>query len=376
MSIFYRKENYRDLLFKKYLHLKSRTKKVLETLPFEYSFDDFLRAFKSCYPAAWDDIIYYCNRRRNNFSRRKEIGLRTVSYCSPVEYIKRNCNWRRKGHEVLSDEERQIRYNELLKKGRRKKELRATTIIKNIERIQEVTPSYVKDLIKAYFQTRRVDTLNVNARYLILIEAAQFRSKETIQFLNKVACCDKNDELREIAYKSLVRLGEKPWKSKKRNGRRKLSQLKRVDLQKNPTELLQLLYSNQDILYQDYDLFLSHSSLDVRELLELKNILNKQDLTVYIDWVNDPVMLARERQNEDTWGALELRMQQSKILLYVLTDNSLRSSYTEREVNYFKQLSKRIIVYQPHETTLPRPQYLENCEIISIHQLKNIGQLF
>lgn len=375
MSIYNRKENYRDLLFKKYLHLKSRTKKILETLPLEYSFDDFLQAFKICYPTAWDDIIYYCNKRRNDFYRREKNGLRTVVYCSPVEYIKRNCNWRRKGHESLSDEERQVKYNKLLAKGLKKKELRDTRILKNLERIQEVTPSYVKDLIKAYFQTRRIDTLNVNARYLILLEASQFRSKETIQFLHKVSCCDKNDELREVAYQSLIRFGEKPWKSRKRKGRRKLSQLKLVDLQKNPTELLQLLYTNQHILYQNYDVFLSHSSIDVRELLELKKILNAQNLTVYIDWVNDPVMLARERQNEDTWNALELRMQQSKILLYVLTDNSIRSLYTEREVNYFKQLSKRVIVYQPYEITQLRPQYLENCEMISIEQLKKVGLL-
>ena len=152
-----------------------------------------------------------------------------------------------------------------------------------------------------------------------------------------------------------------------------MSQIKQVNLQKNPTELLQLLYANQHALYQNYDVFLSHSSLDVKELLELKRILNKQNQTVYIDWINDNVMLARERQNEDTWNALELRMRQSKILLYVLTDNSIRSVYTEREINYFKALSKRIIVYQPYEITLPQPQYLENCEMVSFGQLKNIS---
>ena len=87
---------------------------------------------------------------------------------------------------------------------------------------------------------------------------------------------------------------------------------------------------------QEYDVFLSHSSLDVNELLQLKVLLNQQGKTVYIDWINDRVMLNRQNQNQDTWKALELRMDQSKMLLYVLTDNSIKSPCTEREVLYFK----------------------------------------
>ncbi len=112
--------------------------------------------------------------------------------------------------------------------------------------------------------------------------------------------------------------------------------LKPIDVQKNPTELMQLIYANQHMLYQEYDVFLSHSSLDVNELLQLKVLLNQQGKTVYIDWINDRVMLNRQNQNQDTWKALELRMDQSKMLLYVLTDNSIKSPCTEREVLYFK----------------------------------------
>lgn len=39
------------------------------------------------------------------------------------------------------------------------------------------------------------------------------------------------------------------------------------------------------MLYQEYDVFLSHSSLDANELLQLKVLLNQQGKTVYIDWV-------------------------------------------------------------------------------------------
>lgn len=372
MSIFYRRENYRETLFKKSLGLKKRTNKILETLPKEYLFDNFLQTFKDCYPTVWEDIVNHCKGKKNDFIRRKKKGLRTVPYYSPEEYLKKNSGWRNRHCKVMSDEERKKKYERLVEIGRKKKEERDTKKHKILEKVQIVTPSYVKDMIRTYFQIRKTNTLNVNARYLILLEASQFHSKETIQFLHKISACEKNNQLRDIAYQLLIQLGEHPWKSRKRKGHQKTSQIKRIDIQNNPTELLQLIYDNQQLVYQNYDVFLSHSSLDVRELLDLKKILNKQNLTVYIDWINDKVMLDRANQDENTWNALELRMRQSKILLFVITDNSIKSSYTEKEVNYFKNLSRQIFVYQPYELTLPIPKYLDGCEFLNSDKLKNL----
>lgn len=122
----------------------------------------------------------------------------------------------------------------------------------------------------------------------------------------------------------------------------------------------------QQALYQSFDVFISHSSLDTKELLDLKVLLNRQGKTVYIDWINDRVMLNRANQNEDTWNALELRMDQSKSLLFVMTDNSIRSPYTKREVEYFKKSNKPIHVYQSHSITLQIPDYLDECNITEI----------
>ena len=148
--------------------------------------------------------------------------------------------------------------------------------------------------------------------------------------------------------------------------------LKPIDVQKNPTELMQLIYTNQHMLYQEYDVFLSHSSLDINELLRLKVLFNQQGKTVYIDWVNDRVMLNRQNQNQDTWKALELRMGQSKKLLYVMTDNSIKSPCTEREVMYFKNASKDVKAYMPYPVSLPTPSYLDGCDFITEEQLPNL----
>ena len=197
-----------------------------------------------------------------------------------------------------------------------------------------------------------------------MLEASQFKCAETISFLNKIAACDKNRDLRLMAFFALQRMGEHPWLGRGRKGKKTLSQLKRIDIKKNPTELLELIHKNQNLLYQYYDVFLSHSSMDVQELLLLKSKLNSQGYTVYIDWVNDREMLNRENQDDNTWNALYMRMDQSSVLLYVMTDNSIDSCSTKREVLYFKQNKKPIYVYQPKEINREKPQYLIDCKEI------------
>lgn len=371
MSIYYRKQNYRDMIFKKNLHLKHISEKLFEVMPKNFSFKDFLSAFKECYPCQWEDIVRYCKEKKNDFYRRSRKGLRTVPYYTPVQYLKHTVHMRSLS-KYLNEQDRNNKYASLVLKGQEKKRRRNDKLASNLVFVQEVCPPYIKQLIKSYFKTRKSSPLDINARYLILLEATQFRCNETIEFLNKINACEKNDDLREMAFYSLQRLGENPWLSKKRKGKRRLSMLKPIDVQKNPTELIQLIYSNQHMLYQEYDVFLSHSSLDANELLQLKVLLNQQGKTVYIDWVNDRVMLNRQNQNHDTWKALELRMDQSKTLLYVMTDNSIKSPCTEREVMYFKNVSKSVKVYKPHPVSLPTPSYLDGCDFITEKQLHNL----
>lgn len=49
-------------------------------------------------------------------------------------------------------------------------------------------------LIQAYFDTRRKKTLDVNARYLVLLEASQFKCKQTLDFLYKINACEKKSK--------------------------------------------------------------------------------------------------------------------------------------------------------------------------------------
>lgn len=362
MSIYYRREENRDRITIEGFHLSCASRNLVNILPEGFSFEEYVEAFKKYYPHIWEDIVSFCETKRRNRERRYKKNLRTVRDIKPVELLRKHSKIRRDKRCVLTQEERDALKVELEAKARKKLQERADKRIANMVYVQEVCPGYVTEMIKAYFDVRRRDSLNVNARFLIIQEASQFRCDETIAFLEEVNACDKNDDLRLMAFYALQKLGEHPWLARKRDGKQGQSAIKPIDVIKNSTVLLSLLYENQELLYQRFDVFLSHSSKDVNELLRLKAHLNSQNKVVYIDWVNDKEMLNRANQNGDTWNALEERMRQSEILLFVMTDNSIQSPCTEREVNYFKQMNKKILIYQPTEITLPLPEYLKDCE--------------
>lgn len=364
MSIYYRREYYREKLFLKNLHLGSSKRKLLEILPDNFSDEDFVEAFMECFPYLWEDIKFFCDLRKSNYLRRRKKGLRTVPYLSPQKYLLKHSHCNNKLVSKFSAEEKLKKRNLYSELGREKLQKRRDKLASNLVYVQEVCPSYVKELIRTYFYIRRKQTLDVNARYLILLEASQFKCTETLSFLYKIAACEKNWDLRMMAFYALQRMGEHPWLGKGRKGKKHQSQLKKIDMQKNPTALLEQIRKYQSLLYQHYDVFLSHSSIDVNELLSLKSILNSQGYSVYIDWVNDRVMLNRDSQDDNTWNALYMRMDQSSRLLYVMTDNSISSPYTKREVVYFKAKSKPVYVFQPKVISKVKPDYLDNCKEI------------
>jgi hypothetical protein len=360
MSIFYRRENYREALFLSEIGFKKKVHSIYSIISKTATDEDFVNAFKTYLPYEWHRVTQYCADKRDDYYRRNKKGLRTVPTYKPEQFIIRKKCKRKKSYAISINDKVELAQTLLCESTERMTKFHAQ-LKQNMVYIQEVCPPYIKDLIRTYYTTRKHAPLEINARYLILLEASQFRCRETIRFLHQVNSCDKNDDLRQMAFFALQRIGEHPWLARKRKGKKKLTHLRHIDIQKNPTALLELVSRCQYLIYQTFDVFLSHSSKDVDLLLELKQKLNRQNLTVYIDWVNDKEMLNRENQDVNTWNALYLRMNQSKRMLYVVTDNSILSDSTKREVEYFKKQGKHVYVYQPQSITLPMPSYLDDC---------------
>lgn len=120
MSIYYRKQNYRDMIFRKNLHLKHISEELFEVMPKNFSFKDFLLAFKECYPCQWEDIVRYCNGMKNDFYRRSRKGLRVVPYYTPEQYLKHAVHMRSLS-KYLNEQDRHNQYASLVFKGQEKK---------------------------------------------------------------------------------------------------------------------------------------------------------------------------------------------------------------------------------------------------------------
>ena len=81
-------------------------------------------------------------------------------------------------------------------------------------------------------------------------------------------------------------------------------------------------------------------------------------------------MLNRINQNHDTWSVLQRRMDISDKMIFVMTDNSLRSEWTPEEINYFQKLGKQIYVLKCGEVSeklFENVKNLPTCEVIDNH---------
>ena len=85
---------------------------------------------------------------------------------------------------------------------------------------------------------------------------------------------------------------------------------------------------------KQFDIFLSHSSLDQEEVINLVGLFNNCGYSVYVDWMFDP-QLDRSNVTADTAKALRIRMAQSTGLAYLATGNSANSKWCPWELGYF-----------------------------------------
>jgi hypothetical protein len=83
-----------------------------------------------------------------------------------------------------------------------------------------------------------------------------------------------------------------------------------------------------------FDVFLSHAYLDAPIILGVKTLLEAEGLTVYVDWIEDP-LLDRSRVTAETADVIRMRMRHSGSLLYATSESSSRSKWMPWELGYF-----------------------------------------
>jgi len=84
---------------------------------------------------------------------------------------------------------------------------------------------------------------------------------------------------------------------------------------------------------EEYDIFLSHSYKDAILILNLKRDIEALGFSIYVDWVEDP-QLDRSNVIPSTAGVIKKRIDSSKCLIYVPSENSSDSKWMPWELGY------------------------------------------
>lgn len=108
-----------------------------------------------------------------------------------------------------------------------------------------------------------------------------------------------------------------------------------------------LLRESRDTYQSSFDVFLSHSFMDQELVLGAKQLLEEKGLTVYVDWIDDP-LLDRTAVTRATAEKIRGRMRQCRTLLYLHSANATKSKWCPWELGYFDAFthpSRRVFIF-------------------------------
>ena len=107
----------------------------------------------------------------------------------------------------------------------------------------------------------------------------------------------------------------------------------RLSAARSAGQILESVHANaQDS--EAFDIFLSHAIADAELVFGVKQLLEQQGATVYVDWSHDR-QLDRSKVNGETAALLRRRMRQSKSLIYLATDAATTSKWMPWELGFF-----------------------------------------
>ncbi|MFJ8257189.1 TIR domain-containing protein [Peribacillus asahii] len=327
--------------------MKGPLKKIIEILPYEYNASTLLELFKELYPFEWQEI----NQRYQHYKKKDEFLLKQgkkVRYkpVRPEIYfvnlpIIRNVltDSRIEKHKLNFDEKS---YLEKLDKLRYKRKSainqRSEKINKATELIQNVEPLYIDVFIAAYHKKG----LTVEGKLEIFKELQKYNSPKTIDFFYKLNDSEKNNQIRNMAFKHLQDIGKYVKLRKKFKGKQKAYMTDKSQFYMSPLDLLERIESNNVQNLKVFDVFISHSFKDSTIIKKIIKVFNKHSINIYCDWTSDNDFLKRELISDYTKVVLKKRLEQSRNLVFVKTENSILSDWVSFELDYFKSLGKAI----------------------------------
>lgn len=116
---------------------------------------------------------------------------------------------------------------------------------------------------------------------------------------------------------------------------------------KTLNESLRKSITSEYLNSKEFDIFLSHSIKDSEYISKLKQELEENfGYSVYVDWMEDS-KLDRNSVDKKTAAILQKRMQQSKCLFFITSENSSNSKWMPWELGYFDGLKPKKVAILP-----------------------------
>lgn len=339
----------------------NQIKTIMNVLPKGYTNQDILETIKMFYPHEWDSVQfkyeYYLAKDKYLKSRfgkvRYNMKCPENLFLTVNNYKKITDNeYRKKYDQNYSDDRMQLALSNLEKNRRKKIEKINKKIEVALIKTQQVTPSYIEQLLGLY---NRKNTEQKDKMY-ILLELKKYYCPEIISFMFKLNDTELNKQLRMEAFYHLQSFNYQPRLRRQKymqihtkNKKRKLF-LKNIypdqkySIPKNPDELDYRIENSKEQKMKTYDYFISHSSMDSSAVQVFIKHINTKGKNIFCDWINDVDYLKRHLACIATLNVIEKRMEQSEALIFVVSDNSMKSVWCKYELNYFLELNKPMYI--------------------------------
>lgn len=325
---------------------------VVGTLPQEYTAKDLIRAFIKFYPLEWQSLIERCNLSRKKDMFLRKVGKKTrynqktaADFFFKIPTVKHilSDGYRQKYKEEYSDERRHLNCSNLIKKALAAKSKHEIKVAEYKKRMQTIDPYYIDALIATYH--KRGNT--INDKMEIVRECEKFDSEKIYDFFYRLNDSERNDQIRNMAFMHLQKSGHYVRLRKKFKGKRKSYMVEETDFFVTPLDLYRRLGEDTIQSKKVFDVFISHSYKDEMIVREIIKIMNKYKFHCYCDWVSDNDFLKRSLASEYTAEVLKKRIEQSRKILFVQTENStegaeITSSWIQMELKYSSEIGKKI----------------------------------
>ena len=327
---------------------------IKSVLPFNYYKYNILDLFKKLYPYEWNTIEQRYLQYKSKDDFLSKIGKKKRYYPTLPQFYLFNLQkvkhmlseGQKKIHQQNFNEENRVKNLKVLQEKVKNRMIKINEKVnKEKEFMQEVEPLYANIYIQAYHKKG----IPINEKMEIVKELEKYECEKSTEFFSKLNDSERNEQIRRIAFNHLQSIGKYVKLRKNFDGNKKQYMIEKTEFDMKPFDLLEKIEKDTIQNKKSFDYFISHSFMDNNLVMIIKKHFNQLNYHIYCDWLNDTDFLKRKYAGEFTKIVLKKRIEQSKKVLFIRTNNThdemnnYYSEWVQMEIEYAKELKKEIV---------------------------------